>query len=134
MRRFKLEHKRQRGYKAMLFLFIALVASFVYLDYGRPTGFVANAGQQDAGLIYKALGNEQVQLFVSYHPDYSIALRELDYIELALAKEREPEIYGTLEGRHYEIEFVSGGARIAAILNDDGNIVRVYYPEIGQVE
>ena len=42
MRRFKLEHKRQRKYKAAIFLFIVMLTSLVYFNYGRPTGFVVN--------------------------------------------------------------------------------------------
>ena len=129
MKRFKLEHYRQRKYKAMLFMFMVLLTMFVYFDYGRPTGFIANIEQEDNGILYNALKNEQVRLFVNNH-DYSVAFRELDYIELALAKERKPDIYRSLEGKFYEVEFISDNARIIAILNYDGNVVKVYNPNI----
>ena len=35
MRRFKFEHKRQKKYKAALFLLIVFVTSLVYFNYGR---------------------------------------------------------------------------------------------------
>ncbi len=131
MRRFKLEHKRQRKYKAALFMFIILLTSLVYFNYGRPTGFVVSDDVNGSNiLLYNAMANEQIMLFLEYHPDYGITFRELDYLQLVIAKEGNPNLYSSLEGRHYEIEFFSGDAQIVAILNDRGNVVKVYNPDL----
>ena len=128
MRCFKLEHKRQRKYRAALFMFIVLLTSLVYFNYGRPTGFVIVEVQD--GIIYSALKNEQVLLFTSYHPEYSVIFRELDHLELQLAKERKPHVYGSLEGRHYEAELFDENARIIAIIDENYKVIKVYNPNI----
>ncbi len=137
MRRFKLEHKRQRKYKAALFMFVVLLTSLIYFNYGKPsqpissTGFaVDNYYSENTVILDNIIRNEQIASFIEYHPDYSVIFRELDYIELALAKERNPGLYSNLDGRHYEIELFSGKARIIAILDEDVRVIRVYNPSV----
>ena len=124
MKRFKLMHKRDRHYKAAVFMFVILAASLVYLNYGSPTGFVTNPNGQYDNVLDNVMKNEQVMLFAEYHPLYSVEIRELDYLELALEKERRPD-YSSLEGRHFEIKFSSGDANIIAIANGQG-VVKIY--------
>ncbi len=129
MKRFKLEHKRQRKYKVALFLFIVLLTSAVYLNYGRPTGLVTGSSDGNV-LLYNALENEQVRLFVASHPDYKVAIREIDYVQLQYAKMWHPTVYSGLDGKHYEVELFSSSAVVVAVLDSEATVVRVYNPYV----
>lgn len=112
MRRFRLQHRRERDAKHLLAVFIIFFAAASVVNL-QATGYVV-AGSSAESMLGRALASSEVASFVEYHPVYHTAVEQLD--EAALHARG---IYDAA-GPVYEIRFMANGGMLIALVAESG--------------